>query len=90
MSFYGQTLQEDYQVSQSQIIAYKKQLDNRKKEIDEERRRGQQLEAEVYTCAITIYTLGYLVDISNLAIRYLKQTHHSSVWKLHEFSQHGV
>ena len=33
-------LQEDYQISQSQIIAYKKQLDACKKELEEERRRG--------------------------------------------------
>ena len=32
--------QEDYQISQSQIIAYKKQLDACKKELEEERRRG--------------------------------------------------
>ena len=34
-------LQEEFQISQSQIIAYKKQLDACKKELDEERRRGQ-------------------------------------------------
>ena len=34
-------LQEEYQISQSQIIAYKKQLDACKNELDEERRRGQ-------------------------------------------------
>ena len=34
-------LEEDYQISQSQIIAYKKQLDACKKELEEERRRGQ-------------------------------------------------
>ena len=34
-------LQEDYQISQSQIIAYKKQLDACKKELNEEKNKGQ-------------------------------------------------
>ena len=47
----GQIL-EDFQISQSQIVAYKKQLDSCKKELEEERRRGQQLEAEVHVQCI--------------------------------------
>ena len=60
MSFYGQMLQEDYQVSQGQIIAYRKQLDNLRKEIDEERRSGQQLEIEVHVQLPEAYTEKFL------------------------------
>ena len=42
-------LHEDYQISQSQIIAYKKQLDACKKELEEERRRGQVMQERIYT-----------------------------------------
>ena len=35
-------LQEDYQISQSQIIAYKKQMDIGKKELEEERKKVEQ------------------------------------------------
>ena len=42
-------LQEDYQVSQSQIIAYKKQLDACKKELDEERNKGQMMQGRIDT-----------------------------------------
>ena len=40
-------LEEDYQISQSQIIAYKKQLDACKKELEEERRRGQVMQDRI-------------------------------------------
>ena len=40
-------LQEDFQISQSQIVAYKKQLDVCKKELEEERRRGQVLQDNI-------------------------------------------
>ena len=40
---------EDYQISQSQIIAYKKQLDACKKELEEERRRGQVMQDRIDT-----------------------------------------
>ena len=42
-------LQEDFQISQSQIIAYKKQLDACKKELDEARRRGLVLQERIDT-----------------------------------------
>ena len=42
-------LQEDYQISQSQIIAYKKQLDACKKELEEERRRGLMMQYRIDT-----------------------------------------
>ena len=35
-------LQEDYQISQSQIIAYKKQMDIGKRELEEERKKVEQ------------------------------------------------
>ena len=38
---------EDFQLSQSQIIAYKKQLDACKKELDEERRRGHVMQDRI-------------------------------------------
>ena len=40
---------EDFQISQSQIIAYKKQLDACKKELEEERRRGQVMQERIDT-----------------------------------------
>ena len=40
-------LQEDFQISQSQIVAYKKQLDACKKELEEERRRGQVMQDRI-------------------------------------------
>ena len=40
-------LQEDYQISQSQIIAYKKQLDACKKELDEEKSKGQMMQGRI-------------------------------------------
>ena len=40
-------LQEDYQISQSQIIAYKKQLDACKKELDEERNKSQAMQDRI-------------------------------------------
>ena len=40
-------LQEDFQISQSQIVAYKKQLDACKKELEEERRRGLVLQESI-------------------------------------------
>ena len=40
-------LQEDYQISQSQIIAYKKQLDACKKELEEERNKGQVMQGRI-------------------------------------------
>ena len=42
-------LQEDFQISQSQIIAYKKQLDACKKELDDARRRGLVLQERIDT-----------------------------------------
>ena len=42
-----QSLTEDYQISQSQIIAYKKQLDACKKELEEERRRASQMKQRI-------------------------------------------
>ena len=39
--------QEDYRISQSQIIAYKKQLDACKKELEEERRRGHVMQERI-------------------------------------------
>ena len=39
-----QQLQEDYQISQSQIIAYKKQMDIGKKELEWERRIEERME----------------------------------------------
>ena len=38
---------EDYQISQSQIIAYKKQLDACKKELEEERRKCQVMQDRI-------------------------------------------
>ena len=38
---------EDYQISQSQIIAYKKQLDACKKELDKERSNGQVMQDKI-------------------------------------------
>ena len=38
---------EDFQISQSQIIAYKKQLDACKKELEDERRRGQVMQGRI-------------------------------------------
>ena len=40
-------LQEDYQISQSQIIAYKKQMDIGKKELEVERKRLEEERVEV-------------------------------------------
>ena len=40
-------LQEDYQISQSQIILYKKQLDACKKELGEERNKGQMMQGRI-------------------------------------------
>ena len=40
-------LQEDFQISQSQIIAYKKQLDACKKDLEEERRQGQVMQDRI-------------------------------------------
>ena len=40
-------LQEDYQISQCQLIAYKKQLDTCKKELDEERNKGQVMQDKI-------------------------------------------
>ena len=40
-------LQEDNQIWQSQIIAYKKLLDACKKELEEERRRGQVMQDRI-------------------------------------------
>ena len=45
-------LHEDYQVSQSQIIAYKKQLDASKKELEEERRRGQVMQDRINALSV--------------------------------------
>ena len=38
----SQQLQEDYQISQSQIIAYKKQMDISKKELEEEKKKVEE------------------------------------------------
>ena len=40
-------IEEDYQVSQSQIRAYKKQVDTCKKELEDERRRAQLLQERI-------------------------------------------
>ena len=40
---------EEFQISQSQIIAYKKQLDACKKELEEERRRGHVMQERIDT-----------------------------------------
>ena len=42
-----QQLQEDYQISQSQIVAYKKQMDIGKKELEWERRKVEEERMEV-------------------------------------------
>ena len=42
-----QQLQENYQISQSQIIAYKKQMDIGKKELEEERKKVEEERKEV-------------------------------------------
>ena len=49
-------LQED---SLSQIVKYKEQLDSCKKELEEERRRGQRLKAEVHVHAWHIHQASH-------------------------------
>ena len=41
-------LQEDYQISQSQIISYKKQMDIYKKELENGKRKNEELISEVH------------------------------------------
>ena len=52
-------LQENNQIYLSEIVAYKKQLDSCKKELEEERSRGQQLEAEVHVHVLYALAIGY-------------------------------
>ena len=44
---------EDFQISQSQIVAYKKQLDACKKELEEKRRRGLVMQDRIDTLNAT-------------------------------------
>ena len=42
-------MEEDYMISQSQVLAYKKQVDFCKKELEDESRRAQLLQARIDT-----------------------------------------
>ena len=49
-----QQLQEDYQISQSQIIAYKKQMDIGKKELEDEKRKSDELNSQLYHLRVEV------------------------------------
>ena len=60
---------QDNQISLSQIVKYKKQLDSCKKELEEEKRRGQRLKAEVH-----VHVLGYLVHQASHSMIHTQRT----------------
>ena len=66
-----QQLQEDYQISQSQIIAYKKQMDIGKKELEWERRKVEEERMEVEKKKATIEQKQSRIDGLNSQLRLL-------------------
>ena len=42
-------IEEDYQISRSQVLAYKEQIDFHKRELEDERRRAQVLQEKIDT-----------------------------------------
>ena len=48
-------LQEDYQISQSQIIAYKKQMDICKKELENEKRKNEELISQLHNLTTEVH-----------------------------------
>ena len=66
-----QQLQEDYQISQSQIIAYKKQIDIGKRELEEERKRVEEKRMEVEQKQTTIERKQTIIDRLNNQLRLL-------------------
>ena len=65
-----QQLQEDYQISQSQIIAYKKQMDIGKKELEEERKRVEQRQTriDVLNSQLSKLTTEVYVHVARLSL----------------------
>ena len=64
-------LQEDYQISQSQIIAYKKQIDIGKRELEEERKKVEDERMEVEQKQTTIERKQTSIDRLNNQLRLL-------------------